>query len=244
MALLSPNYVLRIVGVIFLVAIFITIIVIGAYFYSFHGPLSNQQGIWGEFGDFVGGALNPIISLFALSALLITIVLQSKELQATREQLVRSVELAEDTAKRQLRAYVFNKSCSIALSPTGGFVGIDTVIENTGQTPAFELTTVYSIFVDTYPPTVELVAEKPTHISKTALGPGLRIQKFLRHPLVDSDWAMIRTRDKTLYVVGGITYRDTFGIARTSNFTCIAGKPVGIGPNGEMAYHEEGNDAT
>ncbi|MFH4667138.1 putative phage abortive infection protein [Vibrio cidicii] len=62
------------------------------YFAHFSGELSNNQEDWGTFGDFLGGTLNPLLSFLGLIALLLTIVLQNRELEATREELARSAE--------------------------------------------------------------------------------------------------------------------------------------------------------
>lgn len=70
-------------------------IVFGLYFTNFSGGLSNKNDVWGTFGDFIGGTLNPILSFFALIALLLTIILQSRELEATREELKRSASAHE-----------------------------------------------------------------------------------------------------------------------------------------------------
>ena len=62
------------------------------YFVSFPFGLSDKQEVWGQFGDFIGGSLNPIFSFSALFALLYTVVLQSRELRHSTEQLERSAE--------------------------------------------------------------------------------------------------------------------------------------------------------
>ncbi len=69
------------------------------YANHFNGSLSDKQEHWGAFGDFIGGTLNPILSFFALIALLLTIVLQSKELEGTKEELRRSAEAQENSEK-------------------------------------------------------------------------------------------------------------------------------------------------
>lgn len=69
------------------------------YFSNFNGDLSSKPEHWGTFGDFIGGTLNPILSFFALMALLLTIVLQSKELEGTKEELRRSAEAQENSEK-------------------------------------------------------------------------------------------------------------------------------------------------
>lgn len=48
------------------------------YFWNFSGILSSSQDVWGQFGDYFGGILNPVLSFCAFIALLYTIHLQVK----------------------------------------------------------------------------------------------------------------------------------------------------------------------
>ena len=75
--------------------IFIAFSLISLYFLRFSGGLSSSQETWGQFGDFVGGILNPLFALSALFALLHTIVLQSKELRDSAAQLRKSAVALE-----------------------------------------------------------------------------------------------------------------------------------------------------
>ncbi|GLX86959.1 hypothetical protein tloyanaT_32120 [Thalassotalea loyana] len=51
----------------------------------------NDGGFsWGEYGDFMGGVLNPILSFLAFTGVLITIVIQHRELKESRKQFERS----------------------------------------------------------------------------------------------------------------------------------------------------------
>lgn len=50
---------------------------------------------WGQFGDYFGGVLNPILSFIAIIVLLITIRLQSKELKNSTKQLKHSADELE-----------------------------------------------------------------------------------------------------------------------------------------------------
>jgi len=77
------RYIIIIAGI----SIIIIIITFGIYFYQFNGVLSNNQQIWGVFGDYVGGILNPIFGLAAFLALLFTIIIQSRSLGIAREEL-------------------------------------------------------------------------------------------------------------------------------------------------------------
>jgi uncharacterized membrane protein len=73
-------------------AIVIAGVLIGIYIWKFYGDLSEKQETWGQFGDYIGGILNPLFSLTALFALLYTIYLQSKELRESTKQLKISAE--------------------------------------------------------------------------------------------------------------------------------------------------------
>lgn len=73
-------------AIVFLIGVF----VFSFYFYHFHDSLNIKQAHWGEFGDYVGGILNPIIAFSALLALLVSIGIQSKELAAANELLKQS----------------------------------------------------------------------------------------------------------------------------------------------------------
>lgn len=74
------------------IALICSVTLISLYAYKFFGPLSNDQGVWGQFGDYVGGILNPLFSVTALFALLYTIVLQTKELRESSRQLEKSAD--------------------------------------------------------------------------------------------------------------------------------------------------------
>jgi len=70
----------------------LAIALVSLYFYYFPFSLSKEQEIWGQFGDYVGGILNPLFSLTTIFALLYTIILQSKELRESTDQLRLSAE--------------------------------------------------------------------------------------------------------------------------------------------------------
>ena len=71
------------------------VIVVGLYFYRFHGELSPNASDWGVLGDYIGGVLNPFYALLALIALLGTFALQLKELKISAAELKRSAESIE-----------------------------------------------------------------------------------------------------------------------------------------------------
>jgi len=66
--------------------------------------LSIGKSSFGEWGDFFGGVLNPILTFMAFMGLLITIVIQQTELRESRREMKRSADaLLEQShnAKRQ-----------------------------------------------------------------------------------------------------------------------------------------------
>lgn len=60
---------------------------------------------WGTFGDFVGGVLGPLLGFLSLIALLLTLVLQNRELEETRNELKQS-RLAHEGQLAELKVQV------------------------------------------------------------------------------------------------------------------------------------------
>lgn len=56
-------------------------------------------GIIGPLGDFFGGILNPLLSFCTFMALLMTIILQQKELSLTRKELNETQKATRDSAE-------------------------------------------------------------------------------------------------------------------------------------------------
>jgi hypothetical protein len=94
---LTPLRLFKWLAWIFGIAIGLVGLVLTFYLMEFNNGFSSENSDWGTFGDFVGGTLNPILSFLSLTALLLTIVLQSKELESTRKELERSASAQEKT---------------------------------------------------------------------------------------------------------------------------------------------------
>lgn len=80
------KYLKWIAAIAAIVAVFVALF----YLIKFRGGLSPDQTRWGEFGDYIGGVLNPIFGFLGLIALLLTIALQAKELKLSRKELRNS----------------------------------------------------------------------------------------------------------------------------------------------------------
>jgi Putative phage abortive infection protein len=66
------------------------LVVFAAYIVKFQGPLSSDPAAWGQFGDYLGGLLNPTFAFLALLALLATLGVQMRELRHSVRELANS----------------------------------------------------------------------------------------------------------------------------------------------------------
>ncbi|MDZ5436571.1 hypothetical protein T3H00_28410 [Pseudomonas fluorescens] len=84
-------------------ALLIAIMLLLSFMAKFGLTPSEDQGAWGQFGDFVGGILNPLFSIIGLLALLYTIVLQSEELRKSTQELKSSAKALKKQNKHYAR---------------------------------------------------------------------------------------------------------------------------------------------
>lgn len=57
------------------------------YFISFNGPLSDKQATWGEFGDYMGGVVNPIVGLCTVWLLTVSLRQNQQALKQAQSEL-------------------------------------------------------------------------------------------------------------------------------------------------------------
>lgn len=101
---LADNAESILVGVL-AVAVIAAIVVGGAYFALFLGPpLSIDPATLGQAGDYFGGVLNPVFGFLSVFALLVALVLQTRELKLSRESLKLSQEELRLTREEQAKA--------------------------------------------------------------------------------------------------------------------------------------------
>lgn len=99
---LSENVVGILVGVL-CIAVFAGWWVTRSYFAKF-GALGSDAAAWGQLGDYLGGVLNPIFGFLSVFALLVALVLQTRELKLSRESLRLSQEELKLTREEQAKA--------------------------------------------------------------------------------------------------------------------------------------------
>ncbi len=96
---LQPPWLLRYAAWIVLS---VAICAVGSYSAAFHElPMNQNPGSWGTFGDFVGGLLNPLVSIFTLLVALQVWQLQRDELRLTREELAKQSGTSDAQRKEQ-----------------------------------------------------------------------------------------------------------------------------------------------
>lgn len=83
------------------------VVALWVYRGKFSGALSDSHEHWGQFGDYLGGLLNPIVGLITLLLLVRTLELQRKELQEQREEIKHQNSiLMRQTIEQALFAWI------------------------------------------------------------------------------------------------------------------------------------------
>lgn len=93
----------RLINFAAILATTLLVSVIGAYVWNFGVHLSDSQDKWGQFGDFVGGTLNPVFAMLAFLALLWSIALQASEFNQATQHLSDQTRLAREEAEANRR---------------------------------------------------------------------------------------------------------------------------------------------
>ena len=68
------------------ISIFMVICIFTIYFCNFNNGISHDSNDWGNMGDFIGGILGPILSLFSTILVVLTIRLSIENLKDTKNQ--------------------------------------------------------------------------------------------------------------------------------------------------------------
>lgn len=69
------------------------------YIKNFGATPSSRQDIWGQFGDYFGGILNPLLSSLALAAVLVTLRIQGQDLRIAQDENKQTNRHLNDQAK-------------------------------------------------------------------------------------------------------------------------------------------------
>lgn len=86
------------------------------YYYKFSKfGLSPNLSVWGQFGDFLGGTLNPIFGFLTVVLLLLTTTIQNKQLRLSKIELeLTRHELQKSAEAQNLSQIALNRQAEIA----------------------------------------------------------------------------------------------------------------------------------
>lgn len=151
---------------------------------------------------------------------------------------------AEDTARRQLRAYVSVRLDGNMFYGKDGLLNAPFITKNNGSTPAHGMICSVNIGLFRFPLNVEL---DPPAYSKTSsnfvLFPGEDVRQYgiLSSQLNQPEVEAIKNGEGAIYVWGEVRYTDSFKQQHSTQFRMYsAGNDFS---RGELAYHHEGNNA-
>jgi hypothetical protein len=119
---MQPEQFRRWLGWMFLGGALVLCLVFGAYaaFFSGHRFEVGSEA-WGQFGDFIGGTANPLLGFLTLSALILTLVIQNRQLQVSATELRLSreeLELTRRELERTARAQELSEQALRAQAET------------------------------------------------------------------------------------------------------------------------------
>jgi hypothetical protein len=121
-----------------------------------------------------------------------------------------AVDLSDDTAKRQLRAYINIHTIQIRFYNWKFNPQIDVIFRNYGQTPAHEVVIYFNILIVRNDGTV--IEERNQTHEEPDLGPAQKIYSTFMYPIGDMFMHIdeIKAREARFIVWGRIEYTDTF----------------------------------
>jgi hypothetical protein len=134
---------------------------------------------------------------------------------------IAQAKISEDTARRQLRAYIFPRQLQMII--TAASVTAHQKVHNAGQTPAYHVNILAGIDIRPHPiPDNANFAITPSApIVYAVINPGETLDGLLSVGNTFGADMADKIKDgnlRRLYVYGSIVYRDIFLIERHSNF--------------------------
>lgn len=116
-----PKFLMTIAGAVVTAAIF----VIALFVWNFRGKsISELPSDWGTFGDYVGGILNPIVGMATVLLVIISIIIQRRELRASLNEMKAANQAATRMSFEQsLFAWLENYHSQIREIEQGRFKG-------------------------------------------------------------------------------------------------------------------------
>jgi hypothetical protein len=152
-------------------------------------------------------------------------------------------ETAAENGRRQLRAYVFPDQANLIWEGTAKPTLAEIMIKNSGQTPAYRLSTVTAVVLGDFPLQGDLHVP-PMPDNHTVLPPtaSYALSVPMGKPLTDDQLKAIQKGTQAIYAFGEISYVDAFGECRITRYRFYySGAGADIGSRAGLTYLDEGN---
>lgn len=94
------------------IALFVFISFILFMYFSTFKYISVDTAVWGAFGDYIGGLLNPVFAFLSFTALLVTLLFQNKQLEQNQQILqetIKAIKQNEEALKQNQSQLEFNR---------------------------------------------------------------------------------------------------------------------------------------
>lgn len=136
-----PDFLLKIAVFVVVAAI----VVIAVFVWRFRGKsISDSPSDWGTFGDYVGGLLNPVVGMATVLLVIISIIIQRRELRASLTEMKNANQAATRMSFDQaLFAWLENYHSQIREIEQGRFKGRKVLLHLYEQTLSPEKTVAF-----------------------------------------------------------------------------------------------------
>jgi hypothetical protein len=161
-----------------------------------------------------------------------------------------TLKVMQDTAERQLRAYI---SVAPEIRPNIPDIDVSTgamkhvmVIKNVGQTPATNVVQYVGVGIHDFPsPNLDSPHDDQLpYRGRTIIVPGQEVKIPFGTTLTPAQLAAVQKGDaQRLYVWGLVIYKDIFGVERRTRFQMDFGGEQGF-KLGALRWSHDGNEAT
>lgn len=148
-----------------------------------------------------------------------------------------------DNGRRQLRAYVFPEQADLVWQGTGKSPVAEIVIKNSGQTPAYRLSTATAVVAADLPLRADLPlpAIPPNHTVLPPTG-AITLSTAMTQPLTAEQVKALQKGSQAIYATGAIAYEDAFGECRMTRYRFLYSGAAGdAGSKVSLTYLDEGN---
>jgi hypothetical protein len=155
----------------------------------------------------------------------------------------RESETAAENGRRQLRAYVFPNQANLVWQGTTKPTLVEIGIKNSGQTPAYRLSTATAVVVSDFPLQGDLhVPPMPDNHTVVPPNGSYTLSVTMAQTLTADQLKAVQKGTQAIYAFGEISYVDAFEECRVTRYRFYyIGTGADIGSRIGLTYLDEGN---